>query len=130
MLQQDSQIQKAKINIVYNKASNATATPRRSDKEAFVTSNKKLSNIKKFDTVNTEYLEAIDLNNKLWTTIINLVQDDANELNDEIKAGLISLGLFVNKTTNSIKAESKKEERDNLVQSLIDVNMNMADGLK
>jgi flagellar biosynthesis regulator FlaF len=67
-----------------------------------------------------ERVRALADNRRLWTTVTDLVRDVRNPLPPETRAGIISIGL-------SVQREMDADEPN--FDFLISINKNMADGL-
>lgn len=68
-------------------------------------------------------IEACFLNQKLWTIFAADLASPGNQLPDETKASLISLSIWVQKTTPKVM------RGDTDAEALIDVNRNIMEGL-
>ena len=78
-----------------------------------------------WDSRITELDDALERNRKLWTIIVSAMQEDSCPQPKEVRANIISLGLFIFKRTMDIMVEPKPES----LNVLIDINMNIAKGL-
>jgi flagellar biosynthesis regulator FlaF len=65
-------------------------------------------------------VRALADNRRLWTTVTDLVRDDRNPLPPETRAGILSIGL-------TVQREMDADEPN--FDFLISVNRNIADGL-
>lgn len=68
---------------------------------------------------------ALKYNQLLWTIIEADVAAGDNTLPDEVKANLMSLGIFVDKQTTKGLIDADEE----LFDSLININLNISEGL-
>lgn len=71
------------------------------------------------------YIEAIKLNQRLWTIFQVSLCEPNNELPRDLKVTLLNLSRFVDK----ISLRALGEYNPNLLSSLIDINRNIAAGL-
>ena len=69
--------------------------------------------------------KALKYNQLLWSIVQADVAEGNNELPDELKANLMSLSLFVDKQTSKGLSEPTEE----LLDSLININLNISEGL-
>ena len=69
-------------------------------------------------------LDAVRHMQRLWSFLIKDLSDPSNDLSDDLKANLISIGLWVLKETDAILAGTK----DNW-SGLIDINRTVREGL-
>ncbi len=72
-----------------------------------------------------EMIEAIFFANRLWSVLIEDLASRENELPEELRAKLISIGIWVLKTT-----EDLRQGRQNSFDSLISISQTIALGLK
>lgn len=70
------------------------------------------------------YVEALHLNQKLWTALVVDVADAANPLPDELKARIIYLAEFTQHQTRKILREGAS------IMPLLEINMAVLRGLK
>ena len=71
------------------------------------------------------YAAALKFNQLLWTIIQADIVDPANKLPPQLKANILSLSIFVDKQTVKALADTNGDHLD----SLIDINKNLAEGL-
>jgi flagellar protein FlaF len=75
------------------------------------------------NSTGSEFFRAVDKNRRVWLTMqMDLVSED-NRLPDELKAGLISLAIWVDKHSAAVMRGQKD------IQPLIDVNRSIMEGL-
>lgn len=67
---------------------------------------------------------AIHRNNKLWTALLTDLASDDNQLPDDLRASLISLGTY------SLRHGAEVLRGDAAAKSLIDLNRSIAAGLR
>jgi len=68
-------------------------------------------------------IDAIDWNRRLWTTLASDCMDEANAMNQGMRASIISLSLFVNRHSSEVM----KGDED--FETLIDINRMIMQGL-
>lgn len=68
--------------------------------------------------------EAVSYQQALWGILIRDLSDPANDLSDDLKANLISIGLWVMRETDAIIAGRSQNWR-----GLIDINRTIREGL-
>jgi len=68
---------------------------------------------------------ALKYNQMLWSIVQNDVSQPDNALPEELKANLMSLSIYVDKQTTT----GLKDPSDELFDSLISINLNIAEGL-
>lgn len=78
------------------------------------------------DSFNRALDDALRYNQKIWDVFQNDWRNPECPLGKEIRENLLSLGVYVRKTTLDIIAYPKKEK----LTSLININENLASGLK
>ena len=71
------------------------------------------------------YAAALKFNQLLWTIIQADIVDAANKLPPQLKANILSLSIFVDKQTVKALSDTNGDHLD----SLIDINKNLAEGL-
>jgi flagellar protein FlaF len=72
-----------------------------------------------------EAIEALHFTNRLWTTIIEDLGSEDNALSSELRANLISIGLWVLR-----EAEEVRKGRSDNFEGLIEVSQIIRDGIK
>lgn len=78
------------------------------------------------DSFNRALDDAIRYNQKVWDVFQNDWRNPECQLEKQIRENLLSLGVYVRKTSLDIIAYPKKEK----LTSLININENLASGLK
>jgi len=68
-------------------------------------------------------MEALDWNRRMWSTFANDCAQPGNQLPDEVRAQIISLSIYVTKTT------SKVMRGQAAIDDLIEINQNIMKGL-
>jgi flagellar biosynthesis activator protein FlaF len=72
-----------------------------------------------------EKVEAVFFVNRLWGVLLEDLASRDNELSDELRAKLISIGIWVLRTTEDIRQDRVKS-----FNSLISISQTIATGLK
>jgi flagellar protein FlaF len=108
----------------YGKVQKATENPRATERRlltqvtaALIDAGKDVNNIQKL-------YDAILWNKRVWDTFAYELAADDNQLPKEIRAGLISLAIWVNKETTAIM------DGQTDLEPLITVNKSIMEGLK
>jgi len=78
------------------------------------------------DSFNRALDDALRYNQKIWDVFQNDWRNPECQLEKQIRENLLSLGVYVRKTSLDIIAYPKKEK----LTSLININENLASGLK
>jgi flagellar protein FlaF len=109
----------------YAKIANDSAqTARTREREALEEAISRLEIAKTKGPLTPEAFEATDFVRRLWSIFITDLSNDENGLPTELRASLISIGLWIRKETDLID----RGESDNF-EGLIDINRLIADGL-
>ncbi len=106
----------------YQQVQNATEDPRKTEYRLFASVTKSLMDAAESDDVATRN-KALHWNRRLWLTLQADCADDDNKLSDELRAGIISLAIWVDRHSRMVM----KGEGD--MGSLIDVNRSIMEGL-
>ena len=72
-----------------------------------------------------EAIEALNFTNRVWTSLLNDLGDPENSLPKELRANLISIGLWVLR-----EAEDVRQGRADNFSGLIEVSQIIRDGLQ
>ncbi|HZS84397.1 MAG TPA: flagellar biosynthesis regulator FlaF [Stellaceae bacterium] len=104
----------------YRRRKEAAETPRELERRAFLTVVGKLAEAQK--TGGRAIIEACGLNYRLWTTLLLDLALPENGLPDDLKARLISIGLWVQRYTPQAMQGAA-------LDPLISVNRSIAEGL-
>ncbi len=105
-------------------ASDSSIVSRAREKEALEKAVSKLAAAKSKGPQTPESFEATDFVRQLWSIFISDLSHDENGLPPELRASLISIGLWVRKETDLID-----QGRSANFDGLIDINKIIADGL-
>lgn len=108
----------------YQKTANRTADPRDVEFRLFAEVTRDLMEAQKadkfaFGTV----MAALDKNRRVWNAMAMDCAQPGNSLPDDLRAGIISLSLFVGRHTS--EASRNRAE----IETLVDINRNIMQGL-
>lgn len=116
---------KEKIN-AYSDAQKSSMSPREVEAMALTKAGFLLEEAKKDVDNYQAFSQALRFNHLLWTIIQTDITDKNNKLPPELKANIMSLSIFVDKQT----AKALAEGTGNLLDVLININRNLAEGLR
>lgn len=102
----------------------APSLAREQEVEAFETGIALMEAARDQPAQSAEAINAARYIQRLWRYLLKDVNDPANELSDELKANLVSIGLFVFKETDRILASDSSDWT-----GLIDINRTVREGL-
>ena len=105
----------------YQRTQNTTETPRQTEYRLFAQVTRALIESTKQDF--KEKAKALNWNRRLWMTLQADCAKDDNALPDEIRAGIISLAIWVDKHSRKVS----QGEAD--IVALVEVNRAIMDGL-
>lgn len=105
-------------------ASGSTKHARLKEREALEIAIRKLSVAKERGALSRESFEATDYLRRLWTIFIADLTDRENGLPDNLRASLISIGIWVKREADLIDRGASAN-----FDGLIDINQLIADGL-
>jgi flagellar protein FlaF len=110
----------------YEQSQNANLTPRAIEATALTKAAVMLEEAKNNESDMDAFKKAVRFNHLLWTIIQADITEEENKLPDEIKANIMSLSIFIDKQTTKALQDSSHA----VLQSMIDVNKNLAAGLR
>ncbi len=111
----------------YAKNALQAADPRNQEAQLLMMAATKLQAVKDdWDNRRTTLDPALIYNQKLWTAIVTLVSEEANQLPVAIKANILNLANFVFNHTFRVLAEPEARK----LEILISINRNIALGLR
>ncbi len=106
----------------YQQVQNATEDPRKTEYRLFALVTKSLMDAVESDNAATRN-KALHWNRRLWLTLQTDCSDEDNNLPDDMRAGIISLALWVDRYSRMVmKGEAE-------MSNLIDVNRSIMEGL-
>lgn len=111
----------------YARMAQTTANPRERDAQLLLRAAARFAaahNAQPFDRNGAR--EAAEFNRKLWTVFFSAVSRDDNPLDPATKANLKSIAMFSMRRSSQIEVNPQPE----LLQALIDINRNIAEGLR
>lgn len=105
----------------YAAAQNTVEDPRQIEYRLFAQVTKALMDV--VDGCSRDTIKAVHWNRRLWLTLQSDCANDANGLPDEIRAGIISLAIWVDKHSRKVlRGEGE-------IEPLIEVNRSIMEGL-
>jgi flagellar protein FlaF len=105
----------------YQATQNTTENPRQTEYRLFAQVTRALMGA--CDGERNEVARAVHWNRRLWLALQADCADDANVLNDQTRAGIISLAIWVDKHSRKVlRGEAE-------IEPLIDVNRTIMEGL-
>jgi flagellar protein FlaF len=108
----------------YQKAQTTAENPRETEYRLFGEVTRSLVLAHEAGKKNETFFKALDWNRRLWSTLSTDCGITGNGLSDQLRAGIISLSIFVSKHS------SKVARGDESISDLIDINKNVMEGLK
>lgn len=105
-------------------ASESSRIARTREKDALEKAVSKLAVAKSKGPLSPEAFEATDFVRRLWSIFISDLSNEENGLPEELRASLISIGLWVRRETDLIDRGQSSN-----FDGLIDINKIIADGL-
>ncbi len=108
----------------YQKTANRTADPRDVEFRLFAEVTRDLMEATKAEKHEiSKVVKSLDKNRQVWNAMAMDCAQPGNALPDDLRAGIISLSLFVNRHTS--EASRNRSE----IETLIDINRNIMQGL-
>ena len=108
---------------VYKKASLTNDSPRTTEYRLFAEITGELQKANNSEAPKTERIKVLFRNSQLWSTLQADLMLPSNEMGNELKAGLISLSIWVGKFTSATMSN------DADLEPLISVNRQIMEGL-
>jgi flagellar protein FlaF len=109
----------------YARAAQSTSSPREIEAQALMKAARKLQDAANLDASLETIDEALVFNRKLWSIFVNEAMRDDNPQPVETRQGLANLGIFVLSQSAALQVMPEPAK----IQSLIDINRNVAAGL-
>lgn len=108
----------------YQQAATRAENPRETEYRLFGLVTRALMEVRENDRSNLGTLAAaVDWNKQVWTALANDCADDGNGLDDSLRAGIISLAIFVENYSGQVIRDGAD------VEALIDINRIIMQGL-
>ena len=107
----------------YQKTQNAAEQPRQTEYRLFAEVTRKLMEVNDRNKLDSTTMEALDWNRRLWSTLSTDCGAKGNGLAPELRAGIISLSIWVSKHTSLIMRGDEK------IEDLININKTIMEGL-
>lgn len=107
----------------YQKTQNAAEQPRQTEYRLFAEVTRKLMEVNDRNILDSTTMEALDWNRRLWSTLSTDCGAKGNGLAPELRAGIISLSIWVSKHTSLIMRGDEK------IEDLININKTIMEGL-
>lgn len=108
----------------YAQTSNRTETPREMEYRLFGQVTRALMHAASVDKNDVKTrIDALDWNRRLWSVLATDCSDSDNQLNNPLKAQIISISLFVSRHSSAVM----RGEDD--FEALIDINRSIMQGL-
>ena len=110
----------------YARAANTTVPPREIEARALLKAAKQLHDVATDWTGADERMNsALLFNRKLWAIFMSAAMEDDNPQPLEVRQNIANIGIFVMKQTSDMQVNPDPRK----LQSLIDINRNLAAGL-
>lgn len=107
----------------YQKAQRSSETPSQVEYRLFVQVTNALIAVENKNARDPELVSALDWNRRMWSTLSSDCGTKGNGLPDQLRAGIISLSIFVSKHSSAVM---RGEET---VTDLININKTIMEGL-
>jgi flagellar protein FlaF len=110
----------------YARTSQTTAQPREIEAQALLKAARQLQDVQSNWTgPDQKMFKALLFNRRLWSIFLSAVEDNGNQNSMEIRQNIANIGVFVIKRTIEMQMDPDPKK----LQSLIDINCNIAAGL-
>ncbi len=108
----------------YQSTLKATENPRDVEYRLFGQVTRALLDASPLPRTDPRVIEAIDWNRRMWSTLANDCTSDANAMPPQMRAGIISISMFVARYSSQVMAGAATP-----VDPLIDINRTIMQGL-
>lgn len=108
----------------YESAKVAAETPRETELRLFTAVTRSLADARDSGERDKKFFEALDWNRRMWSALSTDCGVEGNLLTDELRAGIISLSIWVSKHTSQVA-----RGHDDDIEALIKVNRTIMEGL-
>jgi flagellar protein FlaF len=110
----------------YARTSQTTAAPREIEAQALLRAARQLQEVQaNWQGPDRNLHKALLFNRRLWSIFLSAAEDNKNQNSIEIRQNIANIGVFVMKHTIEIQMDPDPAK----LQSLIDINCNIAAGL-
>lgn len=99
-------------------------TYRKSERDALMSAVRDIKSAIEIDPRSIDTIKACANLQKIWTILLTDVVTDGNKLSDEVKAGVISVGIWIQREISDIMAG-----KSNNYKGVIEITQIIADGL-
>jgi flagellar protein FlaF len=111
---------------VYARTAQVTASPRDIEAQALLKAAKQLQEaVTNWGNGNSEFSTALLFNRKLWSIFLSAAVSNDNPQPQDVRQKIANIGIFVMSRTAELQVNPDRDK----VQSLIDINRNLAAGL-
>ncbi len=107
----------------YQQAQKRTESPRETEYRLFAQVTSALIRAKERGVKDSELVDALDWNRRMWSTFSTDCGIEGNRLPDDLRAKIISIGIWVSKYSSEVI------RADGDIDALIDVNRAIMEGL-
>lgn len=107
----------------YQQAAKVSETPSQTEYRLFTEVTRSLIKAGESGERDAAFFKALDWNRRLWSVLSTDCGAEGNQLPKELRAGIISLAIWVSKYSSEVA----RGQQD--MQALIDVNRNVMEGL-
>lgn len=107
----------------YQQVQTRTESPRETEYRLFAQVTGALMRAKDRGVKDSEFVDALDWNRRMWSTFTTDCGLEGNQLPDDLRARIISIGIWVGKYTSDVIRKNGD------IDALIDVNRAIMEGL-
>ncbi len=107
----------------YQQAAKVSETPSQTEYRLFTEVTRSLIKAKESGERDQGFFKALDWNRRMWSVLSTDCGAEGNQLPKELRAGIISLAIWVSKYSSEVA------RGDQDIDALIDVNRNVMEGL-
>ena len=108
----------------YQRTQAASETPRETELRLFTAVTRSLVDVRDSGERDQSFFAALDWNRRLWSALSTDCGVEGNVLTDELRAGIISLSIWVSKHSSQVARGN-----DDDIDALINVNRTIMEGL-
>ena len=110
----------------YQDAGNHAGSARDREAALFIKAAANLQKAKSEKSTREDWDYALEFNRKIWTFFVGELLDENHEMPKEIRENIVNLGIFTFNQTVKIMSEPRNDG----VDALININRNIAEGLR